>query len=205
MQFLGSTWRAGTPPMTVPARRSADEHERRGLRGGRRRRRARGRLESGRRDRWRGAVASRERSAGRLPACGLRLQPAPTGTSTPCSRRRTEYRGAFAPGARAAPASFSPGPSRTSAASPTTSGPPTDRGGSVQDMQSREPAGTTCDCSMFVRWALAQAGIDIGLTTSTQWTANGLLPPGDTPQATAAVVARRRLRPARRAATSPPT
>ena len=25
-------------------------------------------------------------------------------------------------------------------------GPPTDRGGSVQDMQSREPAGSTCDC-----------------------------------------------------------
>ncbi len=66
-------------------------------------------------------------------------------------------------------------------------GPPTDRGGSVQDMQSREPAGTTCDCSMFARWAFAQAGTDIGLTTSTQWTANGLLPPGDTPQAAVAV------------------
>ena len=66
-------------------------------------------------------------------------------------------------------------------------GPPTDRGGSVQDMQSREPSGSTCDCSMFARWAFAQAGIDIGLTTSTQWTANGLLPSGDTSQATARV------------------
>ena len=47
-------------------------------------------------------------------------------------------------------------------------------------MQSREPAGTSCDCSMYVRWALAQAGIDAGLSTSTQWTANGLLPNSDT-------------------------
>jgi cell wall-associated NlpC family hydrolase len=60
-------------------------------------------------------------------------------------------------------------------------GPPTDRGGGVEDMQDREPSGTTCDCSMFVRWAMAQAGVDVGLTTSTQWTANGLLPAGDTP------------------------
>jgi peptidoglycan DL-endopeptidase CwlO len=57
-------------------------------------------------------------------------------------------------------------------------GPPTDRGGSVQDMQSREPVGSTCDCSMFARWAFAQAGVDIGTTTSVQWTANGLLPSG---------------------------
>ena len=54
-------------------------------------------------------------------------------------------------------------------------------------MQANEPIGTTCDCSMFTRWAFAQAGIDIGLTTSTQWTANGLLPPGQTAQETAAV------------------
>ena len=30
-------------------------------------------------------------------------------------------------------------------------------------------------------------GLDVGLTTSTQWTANGLLPAGDTPQDTAVV------------------
>jgi cell wall-associated NlpC family hydrolase len=40
---------------------------------------------------------------------------------------------------------------------------------------------------MFVRWAMAQAGLDVGLTTSTQWTANGLLPAGDTPRANAVV------------------
>jgi cell wall-associated NlpC family hydrolase len=50
-------------------------------------------------------------------------------------------------------------------------------------MQSREPFGSTCDCSMFARWAFAQAGIDIGLTTSRQWTANGRLPSSIIPQA----------------------
>ena len=66
-------------------------------------------------------------------------------------------------------------------------GPPTDRGGSIQSMQGREPTGSTCDCSMFVRWAMAQAGLDVGLTTSTQWTANGRLPAGDSSQDTAVV------------------
>ena len=60
-------------------------------------------------------------------------------------------------------------------------GSPTDRGGSVADMQSREPSGSTCDCSMYVRWAWAQAGVDVGLTTSSQWTANGRLPGSETP------------------------
>ncbi len=68
-------------------------------------------------------------------------------------------------------------------------GPATDRGGSVQDMQTREPAGTTCDCSMYARWAMAQAGLDIGLTTVTQWTANGRLPDTET-AATAPMVER---------------
>jgi cell wall-associated NlpC family hydrolase len=40
---------------------------------------------------------------------------------------------------------------------------------------------------MFTRWAFAQAGIDVGATTSVQWTANGLLPLGDTPQHTSVV------------------
>lgn len=60
-------------------------------------------------------------------------------------------------------------------------GSPTDRGGSVADMQTREPTGSTCDCSMYARWAMAQAGLDVGLTTSTQWTANGQLPGSETP------------------------
>ena len=37
---------------------------------------------------------------------------------------------------------------------------------------------------MFVRWSMAQAGIDVGLTTVTQWTANGLLPDSETAAAT---------------------
>jgi hypothetical protein len=41
---------------------------------------------------------------------------------------------------------------------------------------------------MFARWSFAQPGIDIGLTTSTQWTANGRLLPGDTPQAAAGLL-----------------
>ena len=39
-----------------------------------------------------------------------------------------------------------------------------------QDMQKGGACRATCDCSMFTRWAFAQAGVDIGLTTSTQWT-----------------------------------
>ena len=66
-------------------------------------------------------------------------------------------------------------------------GPPTDRGGSLLEMQRREPAGTTCDCSMYVRWSMAQAGLDVGLTTVTQWTANGRLPDTDTAAVTHAV------------------
>jgi len=101
--------------------------------------------------------------------------------------RAKEYRGAFAPGAT--------GASRLALAWAVghvgrftySLGPPTDRGGSVQDMQTREPSGSTCDCSMFARWAFAQAGVDIGSTTSVQWVANGLLPAGDTPQETPVV------------------
>src|SRR5262249_51565110 len=90
-----------------------------------------------------------------------------------------DYRAAFAPGA---PVSAQPALAWAVAHVGRYTynlGPPTDRGGAVLDMQSRAPAGTTCDCSMYVRWALAQAGIDAGLTTSTQWTANGLLPNTD--------------------------
>ena len=66
-------------------------------------------------------------------------------------------------------------------------GPPTDRGGTVQEMRTREPSGTTCDCSMYARWAMAQAGLDVGLTTVTQWTANGRLPDTETATVTPAV------------------
>jgi cell wall-associated NlpC family hydrolase len=66
-------------------------------------------------------------------------------------------------------------------------GPTTDRGGDVLAMQSYEPAGPTCDCSMFTRWAMAQTGLDVGLTTVQQWPANGLLPDDETPAETLAV------------------
>ena len=105
-----------------------------------------------------------------------------------------EYRGAFAPGATGGAQAVLAWAVAHVGRFTYSLGPPTDRGGSVQDMQSREPAGSTCDCSMFARWAFAQAGIDIGLTTSTQWTANGLLPSGDTPQATPQGHPRRRRR-----------
>ena len=59
-------------------------------------------------------------------------------------------------------------------------GPTTDRGGDVFAMQTLQPAGPTCDCSSFVRWSMAQAGIDVGLTTVQQWPANGLLPDDET-------------------------
>jgi cell wall-associated NlpC family hydrolase len=65
----------------------------------------------------------------------------------------------------------------------------TDRGGSITEMRGQEPKSTTCDCSMFVRWAYAQVGIDPGLTTVTQWTANGRLPSHEV-AATSQLVAR---------------
>jgi cell wall-associated NlpC family hydrolase len=58
----------------------------------------------------------------------------------------------------------------------------------VVDMQNRDPVGGTCDCSMFTRWAIAQAGVDIGSTTTQQWPANGLLPNTETAAATPLVV-----------------
>jgi cell wall-associated NlpC family hydrolase len=57
---------------------------------------------------------------------------------------------------------------------------------SVKTMQTTEPPrgrGTSshvkqgCDCSSFVRWAVAQAGIDAGTYTGTLWTGNGKIGP----------------------------
>jgi cell wall-associated NlpC family hydrolase len=33
-----------------------------------------------------------------------------------------------------------------------------------------------CDCSSFLRWAMAQAGVDIGTYTKDNWTARGKMP-----------------------------
>jgi cell wall-associated NlpC family hydrolase len=187
MQFLGSTWRAGTPPMTVPRVGPPTSMSSAGY--------AADGDGDGLADVWNPpdaiAGAARLLRANGAPANYRRAvyayNPADWYVDAVLAKAK-EYRGAFAPGAS--------GSARVVLAWAVAHvgrftynlGAPTDRGGSVQDMQSREPTGTTCDCSMFARWAFAQAGIDIGLTTSTQWTANGVLPPGDAPQATAAVV-----------------
>lgn len=98
------------------------------------------------------------------------------------------YRGAFAPtataGARAVLAWALAHVGRYSYSQEAT----TDRGASVGYMQTHEPAGTTCDCSMFVRWAMAQAGLDVGWTTVDQWYAAGLLPNTEKAAATPAVI-----------------
>jgi cell wall-associated NlpC family hydrolase len=186
MQFLGATWRTGTAAETVPevapptlstAQGYATDGDGDGLA-----------------DVWNAADAIA--AAGRL----LRANGAPAdypraiyaynhdlGYLAGVLAQAEKYRGAFAPDA--APAI------RVALAWAVAHvgrftyqlGPPTDRGGSVLDMQTREPSGTTCDCSMYVRWSFAQAGVDVGTTTSSQWTANGLLPGTDTPAAIPAV------------------
>lgn len=186
MQFLGSTWRAGTPPMTVPRVGPPTSTSGEGY--------AADGDGDGLADVWNpaDAIAGTARlllangAPADYPRALFAYNPADWYVNAVLARAK-EYRGAFAPGAS--------GGARVVLAWAVAHvgrfsynlGPPTDRGGSVQDMQSREPAGATCDCSMFARWAFAQAGIDIGLTTSSQWTANGLLPAGDTQQAAVAV------------------
>jgi cell wall-associated NlpC family hydrolase len=180
MQFLGSTWRAGTPPMTVPAvgpptTSTADGYATDGD-------------GDGLANVWDPAdaifAAARLLAANGAPADYRRAIFAYNPDAAyvhAVLAQANEYRGAFAPGAS--------GGVRAALAWAVAHvghftynlGAPTDRGGSVQDMQRREPAGTTCDCSMYVRWAVAQAGIDAGLTTSSQWTANGLLPNNNAP------------------------
>jgi cell wall-associated NlpC family hydrolase len=186
MQFLGSTWRAGTPPMTVPAVGPPTGSPRQGY--------ATDGDGDGLADVWNPAdaiaAAARLLAANGAPAdyrqALYAYNPDPAYVDA-VLEQANRYRGAFAPGAS--------GDARVALAWAVAHvgrftynlGSPTDRGGTVQQMQGSEPAGTTCDCSMYVRWALAQAGIDAGLTTSSQWTANGLLPNSDTPAQTSQV------------------
>lgn len=183
MQFLGPTWRAGTPLMSVPAvgpptRTTGEGYATDGdgdsladvwnpadaIAGAARLLRANGAPAD-----YRRALFAYNPSASYVDAVLAQAD---------------EYRGAFAPGGSgSAPVVLAWAVAHVGRLAYNL-GPPTDRGGSVADMQSREPTGSTCDCSMFTRWAFAQAGIDIGLTTSTQWTANGRLPPGDSSQDT---------------------
>jgi peptidoglycan DL-endopeptidase CwlO len=181
MQFIGSTWRASTPAMAVPdigppttttTAGYATDGDGDGLAnvwdpadaiaGAARLLRANGAPAD-----YRKAIYAYNHDAAYVAAVLAKAD---------------EYRAAFAPGAsdgdRLALAWAVAHVGRFT----YNLGGATDRGGSIQDMQSREPAGSTCDCSMFTRWAFAQAGVDIGMTTSTQWTANGLLPAGQTPQ-----------------------
>jgi peptidoglycan DL-endopeptidase CwlO len=186
MQFLGSTWRAGTPPMTVPVvgQPTASTAEGYATDGD----------GDGVADVWNPAdaifAAARLLAANGAPADYRQALLAYNGSASYVDAvlaQAAEYRAEFAPGASgSAQAALSWAVAHVGRFTYNL-GPPTDRGGSVQDMQRGEPSGATCDCSMFVRWAMAQAGRDVGLTTSTQWTANGLLPSGDTPQDTPAV------------------
>ncbi len=183
MQFVGSTWRTGTPAMTVPDIGPPTTTT------------AEGYASDGDGDGFANvwdpadAIAStarflRANGAPKNYTTALFAYNHNNGYVAAVLAKATDYRAAFAPAA-------SDGDHRVLAWALAhvgrfsyNLGAPTDRGGSVQDMQSREPAGSTCDCSMFTRWAFAQAGVDIGLTTSTQWTANGLLRAGQTPQQT---------------------
>lgn len=194
MQFIGSTWRVGTAPMTVPAivpptTSTSDGYATDGD-------------GDGLANVWDSADAIA--GAARL----LRANGAPAdyrralyaynpddGYVEAILAQANEYRAAFAPGASTGDRLVLAWAVAHVGRFTYNLGPPTDRGGSVQEMQATEPVGTTCDCSMFTRWAFAQAGIDIGFTTSTQWTADGLLPPGQTPQQT--VVVTRGVGPAR--------
>jgi cell wall-associated NlpC family hydrolase len=188
MQFIGSTWRAGTPPMTVPAVGPPTSFTDDGY--------ATDGDGDGLADVWNPAdaiaAAARLLEANGAPGDYRRAIFAynpDSGYVDSVLAQASQYRGAFAPGAS--------GDARAVLAWAVANvgrftynlGPPTDRGGSVQDMQTRDPAGTTCDCSMYVRWAMAQAGVDVGLTTSSQWTANGRLPNADA-SATTSVVSR---------------
>jgi peptidoglycan DL-endopeptidase CwlO len=179
MQFLGSTWRTGTPPMTVPAIGSPTVSVGAGY--------AADGDGDGFADVWnpRDAIAGAARllRANGAPADYRRAVFAYNHAGWYVDRVMStadEYRGAFAPGATGgARAALTWAVAHVGRFSYNL-GPPTDRGGSVQDMQTRQPSSSTCDCSMFVRWLMAQAGIDVGLTTVTQWTANGLLPDTET-------------------------
>jgi cell wall-associated NlpC family hydrolase len=173
MQFLGSTWRRGTAPMAVPtvgpptisvgAGYATDGDDDRLA------------------DVWNPADAIA--GAARL----LRSNGAPDDYSRAIyaynhagwyvdrvMAQADEYRGTFAPGAT--------GGARTALTWAVSHvgrftyslGPPTDRGASVQDMQTREPSGSTCDCSMFVRWSMAQAGMDGETAVTTPLVSRGV-------------------------------
>lgn len=179
MQFLGSTWRAGTPTRSVPAVGEPTTTSSHGY------------ATDGDGD----DLADVWNPADAIAAAGRYLR----ANGAPADFRRAifaynhadryvdavlaqadKYRGAFAPGASSGALAVLSWAVAHVGSFAYSQGPSTDRGGTITDMQTRDPGGTTCDCSMFTRWAFAQAGIDIGLTTVQQWPANGLLPDTET-------------------------
>lgn len=180
MQFLGGTWRAGTAAMTVPAPGPPTATVTRGY--------ATDGDGDGVADVWNPADAiagaARLLRANGAPADYRRAVFAYNHAGWYVDRvmaKAAEYRGAFAPGAMGGAREALTWAVAHVGRFTYSLGPPTDRGGSVQDMQAREPSSSTCDCSMFTRWAMAQAGVDVGMTTVQQWPANGVLPDSETP------------------------
>jgi cell wall-associated NlpC family hydrolase len=179
MQFLGATWRTGTPSMAVPAIGPPTTYATAGY--------AADGDADGLADVWSEADAiagaARLLRANGAPADYRRAVFAYNHAGWYVDRvmaKAAEYRGQFAPAASGGARAVLTWAVAHVGRFTYSLGPPTDRGGSVPDMQTREPSSSTCDCSMFVRWSMAQAGVDVGLTTVTQWTANGLLPDTET-------------------------
>lgn len=179
MQFLGSTWRIGTSARSVPAVGVPTATTQNGY--------ATDGDGDGIADVWNPAdaiaAASRYLQANGAPANYRRAifayNPVASYVEAVLAKAR-EYRGAFAPGASQGALGVLSWAVAHVGSFTYSQGPSTDRGGTVTDMRAREPSGTSCDCSMFTRWAFAQAGIDIGLTTVQQWPANGLLSDAET-------------------------
>ena len=179
MQFLGSTWRTGTAPMAVPAIGPPTASVGAGY--------AADGDGDGFADVWNPsdavAGAARLLRANGAPAADRRAVFAYNHAGWYVDRvmaKADEYRGAFAPGATGGARAVLTWAVSHVGRFTYSLGPPTDRGGSVEDMQTREPSSSTCDCSMFTRWSMAQAGIDVGTTTVQQWPANGVLPDTET-------------------------
>lgn len=175
MQFLGPTWRAGTPLGTVPAVGPPTTSTAQGY--------ATDGDGDGKADVWdpydAAAAAARLLRANGAPLNYRRAIFAYNHSASyvhQVLRQAVQYRGAFALGTTAG-ARIVLGWALAHVGVYTYSqGPTTDRGTSVLWMRTHQPAGTTCDCSMFARWAMAQAGLDVGWTTVDQWYARGLLP-----------------------------
>ena len=174
MQFLGPTWRSGVaigeiPPVGPPTTSAAAGYAADGD-------------GDGKADVWNvydaTVAAARYLAANGAPADYRRAIFAYNHSTTYVDAvlaKATEYRGAFAPGATAGARAVLLWAVAHVGRYTYSQGATTDRGSSVAWMQTHEPSGTTCDCSMFVRWAMAQAGLDVGWTTVDQWYAAGRL------------------------------